>query len=319
MAALRDGPRGFTLLGERLVLWLDRAGQPAAIADRCCHRSALLSKGFVEGDAIVCRYHGWAYDRTGAVTRIPQAAGLEGKTHPRTPGYRCVERYGHVWVCLDEPIAAIPDVPEAADPAFRRIDEFDEEWEAAPLRILENSFDNAHFTYVHQASFGDPDPTPPKLTIDDHDDGFTMRTEVPVRVDDTQAKAIGIASARTVRRTENRYFVPFFRAGRINYAHGLVHILVSASTPIDDTRTQFIQFVLRNDREADASAADVIAFDRLVTNEDRAILEACDTDVPLDTRDGGEFHMPSDRPGLLMRRHVLAVLRRHGENESRRR
>ena len=43
---LDDGPKPFTLLGEKIVLFLDGEGKPAALADRCCHRTARLSKGW---------------------------------------------------------------------------------------------------------------------------------------------------------------------------------------------------------------------------------------------------------------------------------
>ncbi|MEN3363467.1 MAG: hypothetical protein V7606_741, partial [Burkholderiales bacterium] len=69
---LKDGPQPFTLLGEKIVLWLDAEGKPAAVQDRCCHRTAQLSKGFVERGNIVCGYHGWTYDTTGKCVRIPQ-------------------------------------------------------------------------------------------------------------------------------------------------------------------------------------------------------------------------------------------------------
>jgi hypothetical protein len=59
------------------------------------------------------------------------------------------------------------------------------------------------------------------------------------------------------------------------------------------------------------------AFDRQVTNEDRAVLEATEPDAPLDTASGEEFHMPSDRPGLVMRRKLAELLARHGEAEVR--
>ena len=47
LAMLADGPRAFKLLDEDIVLFLDEAGQPAALKDRCCHRTARLSKGAV--------------------------------------------------------------------------------------------------------------------------------------------------------------------------------------------------------------------------------------------------------------------------------
>ncbi|MBE7220210.1 MAG: Rieske 2Fe-2S domain-containing protein, partial [Caulobacteraceae bacterium] len=37
--ALKDGPKPFTLMGEKLVLFLDKDGEPAALMDRCCHRT----------------------------------------------------------------------------------------------------------------------------------------------------------------------------------------------------------------------------------------------------------------------------------------
>src|SRR5258708_19946998 len=54
---LKDGPRPFTLLGEPIVLFLDANGEPAALEDRCCHRTAKLSKGCRRNGNIVCGYH----------------------------------------------------------------------------------------------------------------------------------------------------------------------------------------------------------------------------------------------------------------------
>ena len=76
---LDDGPFPFTLLGENIVLWKDADGNPCAIRDRCCHRTAKLSKGFVDDGNIVCGYHGWTYDKTGACVRIPQLDGDQAK------------------------------------------------------------------------------------------------------------------------------------------------------------------------------------------------------------------------------------------------
>lgn len=49
LSDLADGPKPFTLMGEKIVLFLDGEGQPAAMMDRCCHRTARLSKGWCEG------------------------------------------------------------------------------------------------------------------------------------------------------------------------------------------------------------------------------------------------------------------------------
>ena len=114
-------------------------------------------------------------------------------------------------------------------------------------------------------------------------------------------------SDTTIRHMSGRWYMPFLRKLRIRYPNGLSHSIVTAATPIDDRSCMVVQFVFRNDTEEQAKAADIIAFDRLVTDEDRDILESTDSDVPLDQA-GIEMNMPSDRPGVLMRRMLLKLL-----------
>ncbi len=318
VAALAEGPKPFRLLGEDLVLWLAGDGAPAALRDRCCHRTAKLSRGMCERGRLVCGYHGWEYDAGGTVVRVPQGGGGEDRpTRMGVESFRAVSRYGYVWVALAEPLYPLPEFEEAAAPGFRQIDQFYEVWQCAGLRLMENSFDNAHFSFVHRASFGDNGhPEPAKLDIEPYDDGFLMISAVPVINPDIQRKLLGIDSDRTVRHMRARWYLPFVRKLQITYPNGLVHSIVTAATPIDDGSSQVVQFCFRNDTEAQASAADIIKFDRQVTSEDRGILEATEFDVPLD-QTGFEYNMASDRPGIVMRRMLRALFERHGESESR--
>src|SRR5260221_14762950 len=62
----RRKPRGIKLLGEDIVLYRDGATLHA-LADRCAHRGARLSKGkclYKGSGTITCPYHGWTYDGT---------------------------------------------------------------------------------------------------------------------------------------------------------------------------------------------------------------------------------------------------------------
>ena len=77
-----------------------------------------------------------------------------------------------------------------------------------------------------------------------------------------------------------------------------------------------VQWCYRSDREEDVAAKDIIAFDRQVTEEDREILESTDFDVCIDTTRRVEFHMETDKPGLIMRQKLLALFRAHGEDEA---
>jgi phenylpropionate dioxygenase-like ring-hydroxylating dioxygenase large terminal subunit len=316
---IEAGPQPFTLLGEKIVLWRNGDGNVVALADRCPHRSAALSKGWVDGNALVCPYHGWSYDASGACVRVPQRPDSNGLKGRVVPSFACTERYGHIWVALGEPLAAIPDWPEEGDPGYRRIDQFYEPWRCAGLRLMENSFDNAHIHFVHRNTFGDiNDPNPPQPTIEPLPYGFVARSDVPVYNSDLQKKNLRDDSAFTVRHITAHWYMPFLRRLHIRYPNGLDHIIITAATPIDDDRSQVVQFCFRSDGEADAPASDIIAFDRRVTEEDRTVLEGTDFDVPLDMNSGVERHMPSDQPGLLMRRMLLELLATHGETEQTR-
>src|SRR5438128_7180858 len=114
-----SAPIAASLLGERLAL-VRLGGELVAFRDLCVHRGTPLSMGRVEGDLLVCAYHGWNYDRDGACVRIPQ----RGPEHPiprkaRVERFRAEERYGAVWVCLGDPSVPLPGYPEYDDPAFR--------------------------------------------------------------------------------------------------------------------------------------------------------------------------------------------------------
>jgi len=313
---LADGPKPFRLLDTNIVLWLTADGTPAAIADRCCHRTAKLSRGYCDGDRIVCGYHGWQYDRSGAVVRVPQTAVTrDRRSAMRVPAYNAAERYGYVWVALDDPLTPIPEFEEATTPGFRKIDQFYDAWECAGLRLMENSFDMAHIAFVHRATFGDPDrPAPAEFNITPTADGFIMDSVVLVVNRDLQKAILGMSEDTTTRTAQARWHMPFVRKTRIEYPTGLIHSIVTAATPIDDTHSQIVQFCFRNDSEADTSTEDVIRFDNAIVEEDKYILEGTDPDVPLDSR-GFEASMTSDKPGLIIRKMLRELLARQGEAE----
>src|SRR5204863_5688040 len=111
---------GVTLLDEPVVVWRDSAGGLHAMNDLCIHRGTPLSLGRIDGDEVVCAYHGWRYGGDGRCVAIPQLADpTRVPAKARAPLYHCQERYGIVWVALDEPRFPLPEVPELEDSAFR--------------------------------------------------------------------------------------------------------------------------------------------------------------------------------------------------------
>ena len=102
----------------------------------------------------------------------------------------------------------------------------------------------------------------------------------------------------------NKWYMPFCRKLDIEYPSGLRHIIFNSATPIDDDHIQVVQWLYRNDTEADCSAKELIDWDYQITREDKDIIEF-DRSRYAD-RHGRrvEAHMPSDRPGMIMRRRL---------------
>lgn len=315
VAQLPEGyPQTFTLLGQKIVLWLDAQGRPSAVKDRCCHRSAQLSKGKVVNGDIQCPYHGWAFNNAGTCTHVPQLKGSTIPSSYKVDAYACVERYGYVWVCLGEPLRDIPNITEASDPQYRLIHEFYEPWNCAGLRVMENEFDTAHPTFVHTTTFGSEEhPIPDRMELLENEWGIEFWTTLGVTNPQLQQQNLKLEQEKTVRTMHMIWYMPFTVQLRISYPNGLVHTIVNTAVPINDSTSQIVQFCLRNDTEDETKAKNVIAFDRAVTLEDKAILETTDYDVPLDITK--EQHMMTDKPGILMRRKLLALLKAHGETE----
>lgn len=95
---LRQKPISRQVLGQPLVLFRDQSGQPVALLDRCPHRNVALSVGWVQADRLVCRYHGWQFDRLGQCQRVPGRGQQACQPLRTVPCYATVEQSGWVWV-----------------------------------------------------------------------------------------------------------------------------------------------------------------------------------------------------------------------------
>jgi hypothetical protein len=59
---VNEKPHAVRLLDERVVVYRLSDGSVAAARDICYHRGVPLSLGYVEGDEIICKYHGLHWD-----------------------------------------------------------------------------------------------------------------------------------------------------------------------------------------------------------------------------------------------------------------
>ena len=280
--ALLAGPLAVTLLGQPVVVWRTPDGRVAAADDRCPHREAPLSHGTVVDLGLQCPYHGWTYDGDGRCVLVPSAG--PGATVPPRAVLRAVhaaERYGLVWLCLDEPAAPIPEIAEDTDGCFRRINQPVERWSASATRLVDNFLDTAHFPFVHLGSFGGAaDPEVARVDLKPLGDFFGYQYEV-VAANTLGADASGQAGATVERRMSTGYALPFLVRSTIEYATGLRHTLLLSSAPIDDDSTWFTFVVWRND-DFSVPGDEVTRLDRLIGAEDKRMLEQVPGPLPLD-------------------------------------
>jgi phenylpropionate dioxygenase-like ring-hydroxylating dioxygenase large terminal subunit len=156
-----------TVLGIELVVWRTADGALHAAEDRCPHRGTRLSIGRVEGEHIVCAYHGWRFAAGGRCVRVPAHPELVPPASARLALHHARERYGLVWACVGEPRGDVPPFPETADTRLRKVVCGPYPVHTSGPRIVENFLDMAHFPFVHAGILGEQ----PRNEVRDYDVG----------------------------------------------------------------------------------------------------------------------------------------------------
>jgi len=148
-----EEPKLVELLGVRLAAFRNSNGEPQVIADTCVHRGGSLSHGKLNGDSVVCPYHGWEFDGSGACTKLPQAKDGKAPKRAKVDAYPVYEKYGVIFAFLG-------DAPEAERPPLPVVEEWEKEgWRVCdPIvfeidayyeRSMENGMDPLHNEFVH--------------------------------------------------------------------------------------------------------------------------------------------------------------------------
>lgn len=100
------------LFGEDRVLWRDGDGRSRLWRNRCIHRGMRLHYGFVDGNRLVCRYHGWRFGGDGKCALIPAHPAMEPPDDFRIPAFASREAAGLVWATAGAPAEPAPPSPE---------------------------------------------------------------------------------------------------------------------------------------------------------------------------------------------------------------
>ena len=150
-----DTPLSRTILSEPIVFYRTGDGTPVAFEDRCCHRSAPLSLGRVDGDNLQCGYHGLVYDRNGKCVAIPGQKTIPPDARVRT--YPVVDRWMFSWIWMGAPeladAAKIPEVRYNTDPDWAFVGGY-LKFQCNYQLLVDNLLDLTHETFIHAKTIG---------------------------------------------------------------------------------------------------------------------------------------------------------------------
>lgn len=140
---------------QKMVLFRQLDGALAALEDACWHRLLPLSMGRLEGDELVCGYHGLVYNAQGQCTHMPSQETLNPSACVRS--YPVAEKHRFIWVWPGDPLKAdvslIPDLHWNHDPLWAADGKLIDV--ACDYRlVLDNLMDLTHETFVHGSSIG---------------------------------------------------------------------------------------------------------------------------------------------------------------------
>jgi vanillate monooxygenase len=172
---IKHAPFGRTVCGEPIVLYRQTNGALSAFEDCCPHRLLPLSKGYLKGDHLVCKYHGLEFDECGQCVWMPGQQGIHKDA--RMQVYPVAERHRFVWVWIGDAELAdenrIPDLRWCSDPKW--IFEGSTYHVQCNYQLLvDNLMDLSHETYVHPSSIGQHEIVEAPIKVESDDTSVTV-------------------------------------------------------------------------------------------------------------------------------------------------
>lgn len=165
-----------TICGRRLVLYRRTDGTIAALDDACWHRLLPLSMGRLEGDNVICGYHGLEFEPGGRCVHMPSQETINPSACVRS--YPVIERYRLVWVWTGDPAMAdpalVPDLHWLYDPEWVS-DGATIELNCNYRLVVDNLMDLTHETFVHAGSIGNNAVAEAPFTVEHADCTVTVK------------------------------------------------------------------------------------------------------------------------------------------------
>lgn len=319
-------PLGRTLLGTPVVLYRKESGDPVALYGLCPHRYFPLAKGRVQGDSLVCGYHGFVFDCDGKCSEIPSQGTGAGF---RQPSYQVVERGPLCWIWMGAAGMADPAlIPPYEDfgldqPGWRFSSDNYFHLKGRSQLLVDNLMDLTHLPYVHHHIGGADAMKNPLLKEEERDISYRVSRigKVPFTpfhelVFGPTARFEGLSEFLSLTDFYGPEFIrttlpitlsingdPNVPAalGTLNILHGI--------TPETAHTTHYFGFATRNFRlDSEALDAFQLQSDCKIRQQDVEAIEAVELGVDAASHRQRELLVRSDMPAIKVRRRIEALL-----------
>lgn len=222
------------VLDEWLVCFRGADGEPAALRDRCLHRSGRLSAGTVRGGRLTCPYHGWVYDGAGRVVAIPSTRSVPALCNPPYP---VEERDGYVYVRVnrESPEDIRPfAMPHYGEPGWKHL-RLQNRFANNVANCVENFIDIPHTAFVHRGIF--------RRSKGERIEASVSREHGAVQVRYRNERGnLGTFGwflnprNREIAHTDS-FHVPNVTSVRYELGRGWVFVITSQAVPVSETET----------------------------------------------------------------------------------
>jgi vanillate O-demethylase monooxygenase subunit len=313
-------PISRTVLGHSIVLFRSQRGAAIALQNRCCHRSFPLVHGRVEGDTIVCGYHGLRFDTRGRCVEIPMQKCVPPVVRVRA--YRTMERGAFVWVWMGEEESA----DEAALPHQEWMDHPD--WDTCGgylhvkgsyVHLHENLLDLSHLSFLHAESFGTPEYARAPVETKIERNTIEVWRHVECHLPPIYAEPLGWLGTRARRSSGSQFVAPglhvntgiFCNLDRPQDTERALPTVKVAQliTPETHQSTHYWYVLARNFARGDAATSSLMLERQSAAfNEDAFALERITELSALEDQHAiQQISLPTDKAGVLMRRHLQSL------------
>ena len=317
-----------TLLEDEIAVFRDTGGRAIALEDACPHRKLPLSRGTVEGDHVVCGYHGLTFDCTGACVSAPTQLDNPPR-RAAVQSYPAEDRWGFLWLWMGDPASADPgdiiDIPnfDAAD--WGKTPRGAMSMKAHYLYIVDNLLDPSHVAWVHLTSFAGAGTDTRPLDLEEIDDGVIVSRWVLDEAPPPYYKDMLPFGPTCDRKQHYECRLPSTAINMSIYTptgeggadkplspNAFINISYNFITPIDADTTMYFWFQNRN-MHADDAALSQRMFDgaRMAFQEDKDVLEHVQTGMA--KRKGGYLNLGLDAGAVRFRNRVAKAIA--GEKE----